>query len=353
MTDKKNCFVIMPFSKPYNERFEDTYKPGIEAAGLRAYRVDEDRTARQPIVSIHKEIEAAHVCFAEISTDKPNVWYELGYARAQRKELVLVCEKSRATALPFDLDRMRILFHSSESPKDFNALMHEITEEVLAVVGLVEKVDATKAAVSQFFMPTATPFVPPPRPFSFSFDAPNLTIRKSIAAKPTARKAAAPKATARKPTARKAVVWKVATPKAVAKAAARKPTARKAAVPKATARTVAARRPKTLTGVSNAVAAATAAFANANFTPLDVKVMETIVGICSDGKTSALETAIISRAKPIPGLDGRREVRISIMALERFSMVERVGTGLDGDPAYEPTSAGEEWFFANRGEKKR
>jgi hypothetical protein len=34
------CFVIQPFTDIYNKRFDDLYKPAIEAAGMTAYRVD-------------------------------------------------------------------------------------------------------------------------------------------------------------------------------------------------------------------------------------------------------------------------------------------------------------------------
>ena len=147
MADKKTCFVIMPFDEPYYARFDSTYKPGIEAAGLRAYRVDKDRTARKLVDFIHKKIEAAHVCFAEISTDRPNVWYELGYARACGKQIVLVCEESR-NIFPFDLEKMRILRHSSKSGKDFDELKREITEEIRTVAELADKAAASVAAVA-------------------------------------------------------------------------------------------------------------------------------------------------------------------------------------------------------------
>ena len=136
---KKFCFVIMPFNAPYDERFDDTYKPGIEEAGLVAYRVDRDLAAREPVKFIHEKIEAAHICFAEISTDRHNVWYELGYARACRKELVLVCEEPRTTDLPFDLEKLRTIYHSSKSKSDFDRLKSEITAEVSAVSELADK----------------------------------------------------------------------------------------------------------------------------------------------------------------------------------------------------------------------
>jgi hypothetical protein len=43
-----------------------------------------------PIDEIADRIRAAAVCLADISVNNPNVWFELGFAIAARKEVVLV-----------------------------------------------------------------------------------------------------------------------------------------------------------------------------------------------------------------------------------------------------------------------
>ena len=152
MADKKTCFVIMPFGDSktrsrYDLLYTDAYKPGIEAGGLDAYRVDKDRKAREPVVAIHKKIQEAHVCFADISTDRPNIWYELGYAYALKKEVVLVCEKSRKS-FPFDLGHRRRIPYSHRAANYLAKLKDEIEEEVRAVDKLVAET-AGAAALSQ------------------------------------------------------------------------------------------------------------------------------------------------------------------------------------------------------------
>ena len=58
------------------------YQPAIKAAGLEAYRVDRDPGVEVPIEAIEDGIRTATVCLADITTDNPNVWYELGFAFA-------------------------------------------------------------------------------------------------------------------------------------------------------------------------------------------------------------------------------------------------------------------------------
>ena len=84
------CFVIQPFDSggKFDKRFNDTYKKAIEKAGLEPYRVDQDPGVEVPIDRIEEGIREATICLADITTDNPNVWYELGYAFAVGRSVI-------------------------------------------------------------------------------------------------------------------------------------------------------------------------------------------------------------------------------------------------------------------------
>ena len=85
------CFVIQPFDAgPFDKRYEDVFVPAIEDAGLEPYRVDRDPAATIPIQDIEEGIRRADSCLADISLSNPNVWFELGFAIAAGKPVVLV-----------------------------------------------------------------------------------------------------------------------------------------------------------------------------------------------------------------------------------------------------------------------
>src|SRR5882672_3006402 len=91
------CFVIQPFDKgSFDKRYEDVFVPAIIAAGLEPYRVDHDPSVTIPIDEIQSGIESSEACLADMSTDNPNVWFELGYAIASQREVVLVCSAERS-----------------------------------------------------------------------------------------------------------------------------------------------------------------------------------------------------------------------------------------------------------------
>lgn len=146
------CFVIQPFDSPNTKRFEDVFEPAIRAAGLdEAYRVDRDPTATVLMDKIEERIRDADACLADISTDNPNVWFELGYALALGKVVVMVCSEGR-DRFPFDIQHRAIIRYKSESKRDFDTLRDEIAHRLkaqLASRAVVEEAAARPVAAPQ------------------------------------------------------------------------------------------------------------------------------------------------------------------------------------------------------------
>lgn len=130
----KECFVIQPISdEKFTKRYDDIYKPAIETVGLSAYRVDLDPAVKIPIEDIESNIKDSVICFADISVDNPNVWYELGYAFASEKDVIMVCDESRKD-FPFDVRHKNIIRYKTESSSDFNELKERIIEKIKAYI---------------------------------------------------------------------------------------------------------------------------------------------------------------------------------------------------------------------------
>jgi hypothetical protein len=132
------CFVIQPFDSKFNKRYDEIFKPAIEAAGFEAYRVDQDPSVSIPIVQIERGIKNAAACFAEISTDNTNVWFELGYAFACGKEVVMVCQRSIRRKFPFDIQHRTITQYDTEVPSDFEVLKEKICSRLGGIKAWIE-----------------------------------------------------------------------------------------------------------------------------------------------------------------------------------------------------------------------
>jgi hypothetical protein len=129
------CFVIQPFDGgKFDKRYDDVIAPAIAEADLEPYRVDRDSKVSIPIEDIQSGIELSRVCLADITTDNPNVWFELGYAIASQRDVVLICSDERTSRFPFDVQHRSIIKYSTESPRDFDQLSKSITARLAAIL---------------------------------------------------------------------------------------------------------------------------------------------------------------------------------------------------------------------------
>jgi hypothetical protein len=129
----EKCFVIQPFDNDkFDKRFVDIFEPAIINAEFDAYRIDKDLSVRIPIDDIEKGISESAICFAEITTDNPNVWYELGFAFACNKDVVMVCSDERQGKFPFDIQHRHVITYKTSSTSDFTALEDTITRKIKA-----------------------------------------------------------------------------------------------------------------------------------------------------------------------------------------------------------------------------
>jgi hypothetical protein len=134
------CFVIQPFdSGKFDKRFDDVYVPAIVEAGLEPYRVDRDPGVDVPIEAIEEGIRNAAVCLADITSDNPNVWYELGFAFASGRPVVMVCSNERtSTKYPFDIQHRTVISYKPESPSDFDNLKVSLSDRIRAMLNKSE-----------------------------------------------------------------------------------------------------------------------------------------------------------------------------------------------------------------------
>jgi hypothetical protein len=103
-----NCFVIMPFAT----EFDDVYaviRATIESATAerngRCFRLDEARPAGRITDRLLSELRAATVCVADVTGSKPNVMWEVGFAMALGKPVVVITQN--LSELPFDIQDLQ------------------------------------------------------------------------------------------------------------------------------------------------------------------------------------------------------------------------------------------------------
>ena len=131
----EKCFVIQPFDGgDFDSRYEDIFVPAIKDTGLEPYRVDRDPKVSIPIEDIESGIRGSRLCLGDITMDNPNVWFELGFAIASSKEVVLVCSEERKSKFPFDVQHRTIIRYGTGAPRNFDDLREKIKTRILAIL---------------------------------------------------------------------------------------------------------------------------------------------------------------------------------------------------------------------------
>jgi hypothetical protein len=110
-SDIPKAFVVMQFSKPYNELYEEVVSRVCDEFGIGSVRADEIYGPGMIIADIVRKIEECKVVIEDITPDNPNVYYEIGYSHAINKPTILISEEGRN--LPFDVSPFRVLFYEN------------------------------------------------------------------------------------------------------------------------------------------------------------------------------------------------------------------------------------------------
>lgn len=130
---KEYCFVIQPYDGgDFDNRYDDIIKPAFESCGIEAYKVDRDPYVEIAVSVIEERIRDATLVIAEISVDNPNVWFELGYAMALEKPVIMLCDNMyRNGKFPFDISHRNVLVYRSGSIRDFNDCLEKLKERIV------------------------------------------------------------------------------------------------------------------------------------------------------------------------------------------------------------------------------
>ncbi|WP_186644165.1 hypothetical protein [Fluviispira vulneris] len=116
INNKIRAFCIMKFGDPYDRIYADVIKPIFKAKDINITRSDEIFSNNYIIDDIKNQINTSEIIIAEISESNPNVFYELGYAHALKKETIVLCDNDISSVLPFDVRGFRTVFYKNSIP---------------------------------------------------------------------------------------------------------------------------------------------------------------------------------------------------------------------------------------------
>ena len=107
----KRVFVLQPFSPEFDYVFHLIQAASL-AAGVETWRLDQVAVAGSITEQLYATIEQSDLIICDITHSNPNVMYELGYAHALHKPVILISQHSEH--MPFDVRSVRTLFYEPE-----------------------------------------------------------------------------------------------------------------------------------------------------------------------------------------------------------------------------------------------
>ena len=111
--DIARSFVVMPFSGHFNDLYNEVIIPVCDKIGIPAFKADDVFRPGIIMQDIIQALVESDIIIAEISSENPNVYYEIGYAHALGKPTILLAEKGGK--LPFDISGYRVIFSGNKT----------------------------------------------------------------------------------------------------------------------------------------------------------------------------------------------------------------------------------------------
>ncbi len=126
---KKHIFVAMPFKDDMNNTFYFGIQQPVNNNDFLCERIDQDIFTGDILTKIKNKIETASAIIADLTTQNPNVYLEVGYAWGIGKPTIFIIEETDSPR--FDLQGQRHLKYKKDNLKQ---LQDNLTKEIKALV---------------------------------------------------------------------------------------------------------------------------------------------------------------------------------------------------------------------------
>jgi hypothetical protein len=116
---------LLPLSEPFRTIYAQTVEPVARELGMSCGHAEGIFRPGRIMDDIVSSITFAKVIVAELTGRNPNVFYELGIAHTQGKQVVLMSQSMQD--VPFDVrDRRVVVYDWVEATRDAEEVMHRL-----------------------------------------------------------------------------------------------------------------------------------------------------------------------------------------------------------------------------------
>jgi hypothetical protein len=119
------AFIVMKFSERDENAnsYEYGIKPALAQFGLQAKRADQDPRMQMLSQKVLEHIEKCRLVIIKVDELNANVFFELGYALAKAKDILVICRSSKLASVPSDIKGWELLTYPDN---DFAVLQTKV-----------------------------------------------------------------------------------------------------------------------------------------------------------------------------------------------------------------------------------
>lgn len=130
-----HVFVVMGFHKELDVIYEEAILPAIKHFGLEPFRVDKEEFNETITQEILEKLRSCNFVVADLTYERPNCYYELGYAVGHQKRFVICAREDHDPRRPlrnpddpkvhFDLDSHKITYWRADALGELRKILIE------------------------------------------------------------------------------------------------------------------------------------------------------------------------------------------------------------------------------------
>jgi hypothetical protein len=155
---RRVCFFVMPFRSELNFFYLYLKKYLEDKHGVEVRRGDTSILTKALMDKIETEIQSADLIVGDVTHSNPNVFYELGIARANRKPIVFLTQEDPEKA-PVDLRQFEFIRYDLAKDHDLLQKLDNAIRNLLGE-GYRELFNTSLALLQKFNAATGSAFIP-------------------------------------------------------------------------------------------------------------------------------------------------------------------------------------------------
>lgn len=124
----KRVFVVMPYATEHDTLYDLVVEPAVSVWRDEIRRLDRKQTPGSVVKQIEDGIRTADYCIVVLDGLRPNVLYEMGYAQALGKPLILIMQQDALNkeTVPFDISTLQRIEYQRPDSTTLNRLREAI-----------------------------------------------------------------------------------------------------------------------------------------------------------------------------------------------------------------------------------